>query len=68
MPRYAYRYTNDDGWEITDGDGEVIAILDTELLADVLLAWLVDGMVHGGTLPSFSSGIPLGTTEQHHEE
>lgn len=30
----------DDGWEIKDGDGEVIAILDTETMADGMLRYL----------------------------
>jgi hypothetical protein len=30
----------DDGWEIKDGDGAVIAILDTETMADALLRHL----------------------------
>lgn len=30
----------DDGWEIEDGDGNVIAILDTETMANVLMQHL----------------------------
>lgn len=31
----------DDGWTITDGDGNVIAHLDTETMADGMMAFLL---------------------------
>ncbi len=51
----------DDGWEIKDGAGEVIAILDTENLADVLMDALVNGPAREP--PRFPSGEPRGEDE-----
>lgn len=51
----------DDGWTIEDGDGTPIAHLDTELLADVLLVWLL-GDLRLARL-DFPSDTPLGERE-----
>lgn len=43
MPPYTKRQDSgaiDDGWTVTDGDGLVIAHLDTESMADALIASL----------------------------
>lgn len=57
MKREAHSDEIDDAWEIQDGDGTVIAIVDTELLANVLMNWLVSG---GYMPPDFETGRAYG--------
>lgn len=62
MPPYTKTQTAkaiDDGWEIRDGDGYVIAILDTETLTDALLQYLLRDYAP----PNYQPGVPLGTAE-----
>lgn len=60
----------DDGWEIADESGYVIAHLDTETMADGLLANLL-GMVRkegDDWPPRFDAGVPHGDREDEKDE
>lgn len=46
-----------DGWNIYDGQGELIAALDTDTMANGMLACLVG---HFGPPPDYPSDTPLG--------
>lgn len=50
------KYDEDDEWIIKDDVGEIIAVVETELLANVLLAWLTG--VYGDP-PDFPVDTPI---------
>jgi hypothetical protein len=50
-----------DSWEISDGYGDVIAILDTEWLCNVMMNYLVNGV--GNPPPDFKEETPYGEPE-----
>jgi len=67
----------DDGWEIKDGDGAVIAILDTETTADALLRHLqndtkiviaLSGGIVEDVLTNIAGGIDVEVFDQDEPE
>lgn len=59
----------DDGWSIEDGDGVIIAHLDTALLADVLLDHLLGKRrKEGEMIEDYPCGVPLGDAKEEAEK
>lgn len=50
----------DDGWTVEEGDGYVIAHLDTESLTDSLLAVVLGDALPGDGDEVYAEGVPLG--------
>ena len=58
----------DDGWTVRDGTGAVIAHVDTESMANVLLAYVTDHpCVKNVRVPEFPVGTPIGEDETEDE-
>lgn len=51
----------DDGWTIRDGDGAIIAHVDTETMADALMGCLLQSPYMGipANWPSYPSDVPI---------
>jgi hypothetical protein len=59
----------DDAWEILDSDGAVIAILDTQTMADAVMDFLLGVTRPHGVGPSeYEPDVPYGDDESEDED
>jgi hypothetical protein len=58
---YTKRLGGNDDWQIYNEEGELLATTDTELLADVLMEWLINYSIRTSSKrlpPKFTAGRP----------